>query len=106
MRNFYNGDWSGVSGWGPAGMMGGFGLFGGMMFGGGMLLLIAWTLYWKYRALWHAAKNDEKWWFIGLLVINTLGILEILYLYFFSQKPLKHNLRHNEKNVPMVPPQQ
>ena len=97
------GGWGGydqVSGWGPAGMMG-FGAFGGMMFGGGMLLLIAWTLYWKYRALWHAAKNDEKWWFIGLLVINTLGILEILYLYFFSQKPLKHN----EKNVPMVPPQ-
>ena len=87
-----------MSGWGPFGA--GFG--GGLFLGPIMLLLLVWSLYWKYRALWHAAKNDEKWWFIALLVINTLGILEILYLYFFSKKPLK-NLRHDENNVPMVP---
>jgi len=69
-------------GWGPMGM--GFGA--GLVMAPIMLLLVLWSLYWKYRALWHAAKNDEKWWFIGLLVINTLGILEILYLYFFSKK--------------------
>jgi len=87
------------SGWGM-----GFGLFGGMVFGSFMLLLIAWTLYWKYRALWHAAKKDHKWWFIALLVINTVGILEILYLYVFSKKMDMSG--HDEKNVPMMPLQQ
>ncbi len=76
------------------------GMFG-LIFAPIMILLVVWTLYWKFHALWHAAKNDEKWWFIGLMVINTLGILEILYLYYFAKNPLK---KHDEKNVPMLPP--
>ena len=101
MGNFsnYMGD-GGMGYWGGAG----FGLFGGMMFGGFMLVIVAWTLYWKYRALWYAAKHDHKWWFIGLLIVNTAGILELLYLYVFSKNMGASG--HNEKNVPMVPPQQ
>lgn len=57
----------------------------GTTFGIIILLLAVWTLYWKYRALWHAAKHDQKVWFIVLIPINTLGILEILYLYVFSK---------------------
>ena len=49
------------------------------------LAALAWTLYWKAMSLWHAVKNGEKGWFIALLFINTLGILEILYLYVFSK---------------------
>lgn len=41
-----------------------------------------WSLIWKGLALWHAAKRNEKWWFIALLIINTVGILEICYLVF------------------------
>ena len=51
-----------------------------------IVALVFWTVYWKYHALWHAAKHDKKAWFIVLLIINTLGILEILYLYVFSKK--------------------
>lgn len=51
---------------------------------GVLLLVIIWSLYWKGRALWKAAKLDDRWWFIGILVVNTLGIIEILYLYYFS----------------------
>ena len=40
----------------------------------------------KGYALWSAAKRDEKWWFIALLIINTLGILEIIYIVFFVKK--------------------
>lgn len=40
----------------------------------------------KGYALWHAAKRDEKWWFIALLVINTAGILELVYIIFFLKK--------------------
>ncbi len=40
----------------------------------------------KGYALWHAAKRDEKAWFIALLVINTMGILELAYLAFIVKK--------------------
>lgn len=51
-----------------------------------VLLLVLWTLPWKGVALWKAAKNSHKWWFIVLLVANTLGILEILYILVFSKR--------------------
>jgi hypothetical protein len=51
----------------------------------GVLLILAWTLPWKGVALWKAASRKEKWWFIALLVINTLGIFEILYIFVFSK---------------------
>jgi hypothetical protein len=51
-----------------------------------IVLLILWALPWKGVALWKAAKNNHKWWFIALLVINTLGILEILYIFVFGKK--------------------
>ena len=57
----------------------------GMTVGIIILILAVWTLYWKYRALWHAAKHDHKVWFVVLLLVNTLGILEILYLHVFSK---------------------
>ncbi|MEI6266304.1 MAG: DUF5652 family protein [bacterium] len=44
--------------------------------------LVVWSLTWKGMALWKAAKNDSVPWFVALLLINTLGILEILYIYF------------------------
>jgi|ERR1035437_1669441 methionyl-tRNA synthetase len=40
----------------------------------------------KGYCLWHAARRDEKWWFIALLVINTAGILELVYIIFFLKK--------------------
>ena len=96
MATFFNYmDYGGMNSWNS-----GIGIFGGMMFGGFMLILVVWTLYWKYQSLWYAAKHDHKWWFIALLVINTAGILEILYLYVFS----KNMPGHDEKSVPMVPP--
>jgi hypothetical protein len=51
-----------------------------------VVLLVLWTLPWKGVALWKAAKNSHKWWFIVLLVVNTLGILEILYIFVFSER--------------------
>lgn len=42
-----------------------------------------WTLIIKGYALWHAARNGQKWWFIALLIVNTLGILEVIYLIWF-----------------------
>ena len=52
----------------------------------GFIILAIWSLTWKGIALWKAAKNDSKPWFIALLVINTVGILEIIYIFYFSKK--------------------
>lgn len=80
-----------------------FGNFGapfgmGFLFGIGgifMLAAIIWTIYWKGLALWKAAKRNERGWFIALLIINTLGILEILYIYIFSKKEIKEENKIN-----------
>ncbi len=44
-----------------------------------------WTLSWKGVALWYAARNHQKRWFIALLILNTIGILEIVYLLWFRR---------------------
>lgn len=49
-------------------------------------LILLWTGVWKGFALWRAARNESVSWFVALLILNTLGILEILYLYVFSKK--------------------
>jgi len=49
-------------------------------------LVLLWTLPWKGLALWKSAKNEHKWWFIALLVLNTMAVLEIIYIFFFSNK--------------------
>lgn len=51
-----------------------------------LFLAVAWTIPWKGVALWKAARNGHKWWFIALLVINTLAVLEILYIFVFGKK--------------------
>jgi methionyl-tRNA synthetase len=49
-------------------------------------LAIIWTLVWKGLALWRAALLRHKKWFIAMLVLNTLGILEIVYLFVVARK--------------------
>ena len=52
-------------------------------------LLVAisiWTIPWKGWALWKAAKRNEPWWFVILLVLNTAAILEIIYIFFITKR--------------------
>ena len=51
-----------------------------------LVLLVLWTVPWKGVALWKAAGNKDLVWFIVLLLLNTLAILEILYIFVFSKK--------------------
>lgn len=50
-----------------------------------IILAIIWTLIWKGFALWRAAELRQKYWFVVLLLINTLGILEIIYLFYIAR---------------------
>lgn len=52
-----------------------------------------WSLIWKGIALYKAARNGQKGWFVALLVINTLGLLEIVYILFFSSVTLPKKKR-------------
>jgi len=48
-------------------------------------LALLWAIPWKGMALWRAAKLNHKWWFVALLIVNTLAVLEILYIFVFSK---------------------
>lgn len=50
-----------------------------------ILLALLWTVPWKGFALWKAAKKNHVIWFIVLLIVNTLAVLEILYIFWFSK---------------------
>lgn len=51
-----------------------------------MLLLIVWTLCWKCYSSWLAAKNGDKTWFVALVILNTLGILDMIYVFGIKKK--------------------
>lgn len=51
-------------------------------------IAFVWSLVWKGLALWRAAKRSDKWWFFIFLIVNTLGILEIIYLFAFAKVKL------------------
>jgi len=51
-----------------------------------IIVMVIWSLIWKGLALWKAAKNGDLGWFVVMLVVNTIGILEILYIYVFGKK--------------------
>ena len=54
-------------------------------------ILVIWTLIWKGFALWHSARRKHITWFIIMLILNTAGILPIIYLAI-------HVLGKKEKN--------
>jgi len=51
-----------------------------------LIAISAWTIPWKGVALWRAAKNNDRGWFLAILILNTLAILEILYIFVFFRK--------------------
>jgi hypothetical protein len=52
--------------------------------------LFIWNLAWKGVALWKSANKKHIVWFIVFLIINTVGILEILYIFIFSKMGRRH----------------
>lgn len=50
-----------------------------------LVIVLLWTVPWKGVALWKAARKKHIVWFIILFLVNTLAILEILYIFVFSK---------------------
>jgi len=54
-----------------------------------IILAVVWSLVWKGIALWYAGRNAHLGWFITLFIVNTLGILEIIYIFAFRRVVLR-----------------
>jgi hypothetical protein len=52
------------------------------------IFILLWLLIWKGLALWRSGRLAQRYWFIAILLINTFGLLEIVYLFRFAKKPL------------------
>jgi len=72
-----------------------------------LFFLILWTLIIKGLGLWFSARNNQRGWFIAMLILNTMGILPLVYLIFFRKnchkcteiKPLSKEAKVNSKIV-------
>ena len=64
-----------------------------------ILVALLWTIILKGYALWAAARAGQKKWFVALLVINTVGILEIIYLIWFRPKNVGSIVSETPVNV-------
>ncbi len=51
-----------------------------------IVVIAIWSIIWKGIALWKAAQLSHKKWFIILLIANTIGILDIIYIRFIARK--------------------
>jgi hypothetical protein len=56
------------------------------------VLILVWASVWKFIALWKAARKGSLGWFIVFALVNTVGILEILYIFIISEMK-KNNFR-------------
>lgn len=57
-----------------------------------LVVIFIWSSVWKLLAFWKSARKGHVGWFIVFALVNLVGILEILYIYVFSEmgkKPKK-----------------
>lgn len=54
-----------------------------------LLALGLWDIVWKAVALWKSARKSDKAWFVLILILNTIGILPIAYIFIFSKRSKK-----------------
>lgn len=50
---------------------------------GGFVLVTLLSIILKGFSLWFSARNGQRNWFLVILVVNTLGLLEIVYLIWY-----------------------
>ncbi len=52
------------------------------------IIIGLWTVAWKGYALWLSARSGQKKWFLVILILNTIGILEIYYIFKVQNKKI------------------
>jgi len=51
-----------------------------------IVIIAVWNFVIKALALYRAGSLQQKGWFVALLLINTVGILELVYLLSISKR--------------------
>ena len=51
-----------------------------------IIVLLIWSAIWKGIALWKAGRNNQLRWYVVMFIINTVGILDIIYILAFQKK--------------------
>lgn len=51
-----------------------------------LVIIGVWDLAWKGLALWKAAQHKQRNWFIAIIIVNSVGILPMVYLKFFQKQ--------------------
>ncbi len=51
-----------------------------------LVVVFVWSLAWKSVALWKSARRKQMAWYIIMLILNTAGILEIIYIFVISKR--------------------
>ena len=67
-----------------------------------LLIVVLWSIPWKGVALWKAARLGSKTWFVVLLVLNTLAILDIIFIYFVAKKYTVETVESPKVEPPLV----
>jgi methionyl-tRNA synthetase len=49
-------------------------------------IVALWDGFWKAVGLWYAIKNHQRNWFVAMFLINSIGILPLIYLKFYQKK--------------------
>jgi hypothetical protein len=69
----------------------------------GIAIIAVWSFVWKGFALYRAGANRSVAWFVVFMILNTAGILEILYLFVFSKKPHSNQPIYSAPVAPAAP---
>lgn len=61
--------------------------------------LVLWETIWKGVALWRAGRRNEIAWFVLMFILNTAGILPIVYLIITRKNKIKQksNIKKKKK---------
>lgn len=54
-----------------------------------IIILCLWDAVWKLISMWKAARNNHLGWFVVLAILNTLGILPMIYCFLIDKKTLR-----------------
>lgn len=54
-----------------------------------IIIISIWSMVWKGLGLYKAGNKKDKPWFIAMFLLNTAGILPMIYLYLKRKKKRK-----------------
>jgi len=60
-----------------------------------LVFIVIWSLAWKGWALWLSARRGDKWWFVAFLLVHTLGLLEIIYIFLVAKRSEKREVKES-----------